>query len=78
MSTIFGISSSSVANLINFFDTKIFELGNMSTQVPRPIFVDYFSSFAPCCDSVSVDDPCLSTVGNNASECCVSKTTIIS
>ena len=50
----------------------------MSTQVPPPIFVHYFSPFAPRCDSVIVDDGCLSTVGNRGSECSVGENTILS
>ena len=50
----------------------------MSTQVTRPIFVDCFSPFASYCDSVIVHDGCLSTVGNNSSECSVGNNTILS
>ena len=50
----------------------------MSTQVLRPMFVDYFYSFAHWCDCVIVDDSCLSTVGNNSSSCSVSENTILS
>ena len=41
------------------------------------MFVHYFSLFAPSCDSVIVDDGCLSTVGNDSSECSVGKNTIL-
>ena len=50
----------------------------MSTQVPRPIFVEYFSPFAPWCNSVIVDDGCLSNVGTDGSECSVGENTILS
>ena len=39
------ISSGSIANLLDFFGTSLFKSDNMSTQVPRPVFVDYFSPF---------------------------------
>ena len=50
----------------------------MSIQVPRPMFVDGFSSFAPCCHSVIVDNSCLSTVGNDGSYSSVGEITILS
>ena len=40
------------------------------------MFVDYFSPFAPWCDSVIKDHSYLSTVGNDGSGCSVSKNTI--
>ena len=48
----------------------------MSTQVLRPMFVDYFSLFAPYCDAVIVDDGCLSTVGIDGSECSGGENTV--
>ena len=42
------------------------------------MFVDYFSVFTPWCDSVIVDDGCLSTVGNNGCEFSVSENIILS
>ena len=48
----------------------------MSTQVSRPMFPPYLSPLAPWCDSVIVDDSCLSTVGSDASECSVGENTI--
>ena len=50
----------------------------MSTPVPRPIFVDNFSAFAPWCNSVSVDVGCLLTVGNECSECSVGGNAVLS
>ena len=50
----------------------------MLTQVPRAMFVTYFSLFAPWCDSVIKDDSCLLTVGNDGSECSVDENTILS
>ena len=50
----------------------------MSNPVPRPMFVDDFSPFAPCCESVIVDDGWLSPVGNNGFECSVGENTILS
>ena len=41
------------------------------------MFVDYFSPFSPCCDSVIVDDGCLSTVGNNSSEYYICENTLL-
>ena len=49
----------------------------MSPQVPRPMFVDCFSTLAPWYDSVIVDDAGLSTVGNDGSECSVGDNTIL-
>ena len=48
----------------------------MLTQVPRPMFVDYFSAFAPWCDSGTVDNGCLSTVVNDGSKCSLSKNAV--
>ena len=42
------------------------------------MFVDYFSPFAPWCNSVIVDDSCLLPVGNDCSECSVGVNTILS
>ena len=50
----------------------------MSTPVSRPMFVNYFSPFAPWCESIIKDDSCLSTLGNDGSQCCVSKNIILS
>ena len=50
----------------------------MSTQVPRPMFGNYFCAFAPWCNSVIVDDGCLLTVGNDGSKCPVDENTILS
>ena len=50
----------------------------MSTQVPRPIFVDYFSLFTTWCHSVIVDDGRLSSVGNDGFKCSVGENTILS
>ena len=48
----------------------------MSTQVLWPMFVYYFSPFAPWCNSFIIDDGCLLTVGNDGSECSVSENTV--
>ena len=40
--------------------------------------VDYFSSFATCCDSVINADCCLSNVANASSRCSTSEKTIVS
>ena len=53
------------------------ESDNLSTQVPRPMFVERYSPFAPWCDSVITDDSCLSMVGNYSSECSVDQNTIL-
>ena len=50
----------------------------MLSHVPRPMFVDYFSSFAPWCHTVIVDKGCQSTVGNDGFKCSVAKNTIVS
>ena len=50
----------------------------MSTQVPWPMFVDYFSPFALCCDSGIKDDSCQLIVGNDGFECSVGANTILS
>ena len=50
----------------------------MSTLVPLPIFVDYFSPFAPMYDSIMVDDSCQSIVGNDTTKCSVGKNNILS
>ena len=50
----------------------------MTTQVSRPMFVNYFFLFAPWCNSVIVDDGWLSTVGNDGSECSVGENTVLS
>ena len=42
------------------------------------MFVIYFSMFTVWCNSVIVDDGCLSTTGNNVSKCSVGKNTILS
>ena len=47
----------------------------MLTQVPLPMFVDYFSLFISGYDSVIVDNSCLWTVGNDGSLCSLSKNT---
>ena len=49
----------------------------MWTPVPQPIFVNYFPPFAAWCHSVIKDNSCLSTIGNNGSECSVGKNTIL-
>jgi hypothetical protein len=51
----------------------------MSAEGPRLMFVDYFSPFAPWCDT-PVDDngDCLSTVGCDGSECSVGENTVLS
>ena len=49
----------------------------MLTHVPRAIFLAYFSTFAPWCDSFIVDHSSLSTVGNVGYELSVSKNTIL-
>ena len=41
------------------------------------MFLDYFSPFPPWCDSVIKDDSCLSSVGNDSSECSVNENTIL-
>ena len=50
----------------------------MLTQLPRPIFVYYFSPFAPGCYFVIVDNGCQSTVGNDCYKCSVGENTILS
>ena len=50
----------------------------MSTPVPWPMLVDYFSPFTSWCDSVLVNDCCLLTVGNDGSMCSVSENTALS
>ena len=50
----------------------------MLTPIPQPIFVHYFSLFAPWCHSVVKDGSCLSTVGNDGYKCSVSTNTILS
>ena len=50
----------------------------MSTQVPRPMFVDNFSVFATWFDSVIKDDSCRLTVSNDGSWCSVGKMTALS
>ena len=49
----------------------------MSPQVPGPMFDDYFSALASCCNSVIIDDGCLSTVGNDGSDCYVGQNSIL-
>ena len=53
-------------------------MDDISSQVPLPLFVIYFSPFAPWCDCVIVDDGYLSTVANDGYECCVGENTILS
>ena len=48
----------------------------MSTQVSRPMFVNYYSLFAPRCYPVIVDNSGLSNLVNDGSECSVGKNTI--
>ena len=50
----------------------------MLTQVPLPMFLDYFSLLAPWYDSVIVDAGCLLTVGNNGFMCSVGDNTVLS
>ena len=49
----------------------------MSTQVPSPMFVDSLFLFTPYYDCIIVDYGCLSTVGNNGSECSIGQNTIL-
>ena len=49
----------------------------MSTQVPRPMFVDDFSPFTPCCDFVIVDAGRLLPVSNHSCECSVGENPIL-
>ena len=73
VSTRLCISAGGNAKLLDFFGTLLLESDHMSTQVLQLMFVDYVAAFAPCCDSVIVDDGCLSTVGNDGSKCSVGK-----
>ena len=49
----------------------------MSTQVPWPLSVYNCSPLAIRCDSVIVDDCCLSIVSNDGSECSVNENMIL-
>ena len=42
------------------------------------MFVNYFSLFGSCCNSVIIDNHCLSSVGNNGFDCSVAENTIFS
>ena len=72
------ICSGSIANFLDFFGIWVFESDTLLTQVPRPMFVDYFSPFAPWCYSVILDYGSLLTVGNDGFECSVGENTILS
>ena len=65
MSTRLWISSSSIANLLDFFDAKIFSWDDMFTLVLQHIFVTLVSPFTFYCDPVDKDDGGLTTIGNH-------------
>ena len=43
MCTSLCISSGRITNLLDYFGTYLFELDDMSTEVPQPMFVDFCS-----------------------------------
>ena len=67
-----------MAIFLHFFVIQLFKSENMSSQFPRPMFVDNFSPFPPWCDSGIKDDSCLFTIGNDRSPCSVAEKTILS
>ena len=50
----------------------------MSTELPRPMFLNYFSLFTSWSYTVIVHDGCLLTTGNDSSECSIGENTIVS
>ena len=78
MSTSFCICSGNITNCLDLCTTLFFKLDHMSTQVPWPMVIDYFSSFTPWCDSVITNDCCQSTVSLDGSECAIGENTLLS
>ena len=71
------ISLRNIAKLLDFIVTLLIESANMLTPVTSPMLVYYYSAFASLCDSVIVNDVCLSTVGNDGFEFSLGENTIL-